>query len=103
LEDAAQALENFRAQFRELRTAMVDDRMIHGPEHAIRDIGWTRDLEKVAACMNHFNSDWLRSRIVHVWWTREQQKQMIRTRTLQFREGDTMNLSNSSVDTQLTR
>jgi len=48
--------------------------MIHGPEHPIGNIRWTGNLEKVAACMNHFGSDGLRSRIVHAGWTGKQQE-----------------------------
>src|SRR5258707_1386047 len=53
LEDLAHTFENFRAQACELGAAMVNDRMIHGPKHAIRNVRWTGDLEEVAACMNH--------------------------------------------------
>ncbi len=38
LEDFAHAVENFRAETREFSAAMVNDRIIHGPQYAIRDI-----------------------------------------------------------------
>jgi len=56
LKNPAQALENFLAKAREFRTAMVDDRRIHGAQDSIRHIGRAWNLEKVASCMNHGGS-----------------------------------------------
>src|ERR1700716_546354 len=36
---------------------MVNDGMVHGPEHAIGNIRRTGNLQKMAACMNHFISE----------------------------------------------
>jgi hypothetical protein len=53
---------------------MVNDGMVHGPEHAIGNIRRTWNLQKVAACMSHFFLRGLRSRIVHAGWTGKQPK-----------------------------
>ena len=55
LEDRAYAFQDFFAQFREFGTSVVDDRMVHSPENAIRRVGRTGDLKKVATRMNHGN------------------------------------------------
>src|SRR6516164_6088007 len=47
-EDRLQPLQALRRQLCELRTTMVDRGSIDGAQNAVRNIGWTRDLEEVA-------------------------------------------------------
>jgi hypothetical protein len=53
LEDFLQAFKDFSGQRCELRAAVVDHRLIHGPQDTIWNVGWTGNLKKVAACMVH--------------------------------------------------
>src|SRR5260370_8154004 len=56
LEDLAHTFEYFRAQACELVAAMVNDRMIRGPERPIGTIRCTANLAKVSASLTHFAS-----------------------------------------------
>src|ERR1700682_6605719 len=51
LEDFLAAFENHLCQFGKCRTAVVDHRHVHGPEHAIGDRARTGNLKKVASLM----------------------------------------------------
>ena len=51
LEDLLATLEHRLAELGELRAAMVDDRHIHGAEHAIRHRARTGNLQKMASLM----------------------------------------------------
>src|SRR5207244_7236110 len=53
LKDRADGVQNLQRQFGEFGTAVVDHRTVHGPQDPFRNVGWTRDLEKVAAAVNH--------------------------------------------------
>ena len=52
LEDRLQLFEHAQGEFRELRTAVVDDRPVHGAPDPLRYVGGAGELEKVpaAAC-----------------------------------------------------
>ena len=56
LEDRAQPFEDFSRQRGELRPAMIDDRMIHGAEDPIGNVGRSWNLEKMPAGMQHENA-----------------------------------------------
>ena len=49
LEDLLAALEHRLAELGELGAAMVDDRHVHGAEHAIRHRARARNLQKMAS------------------------------------------------------
>jgi hypothetical protein len=49
----SQALEHVQGQHRKFGTSMVDNWLIHGPEHTVGHIGRPRNLQKVTARMNH--------------------------------------------------
>ena len=56
LKDRAEAFENLLGQFREFGAAVVDHRLVDGPQNAVGNVGRTRDLEKVATGVNHNRS-----------------------------------------------
>ena len=47
LEDRAQASSTSTRQRGELRPAVIDDRMVHGPQHPVGNVGRPWDLEKM--------------------------------------------------------
>ena len=47
------AFQHLHRQRGELRPAMIDDRMVHGAEDPIRNVGGTWDLEKMPAGVKH--------------------------------------------------
>ena len=53
LEDTLQPVEHGPAERRELRAPVIDGRLRHRAEHAIRRVGGTGNLEKVAAAPMH--------------------------------------------------
>ena len=56
LKHRVQTVEHFPAQFGKLRPAMIDDRAVHGAQHAIGDVGGSGNLQEMATGMNHGNS-----------------------------------------------
>src|SRR5215813_2238925 len=60
LKNRAESFQYFSTKPGKLRAAMVDNRTIHRPQYAVRDVGGARDLEKVPAAMGHGNNSVLR-------------------------------------------
>ena len=52
-EDLLQTIEHLTPQRRELIAAVVDRRLRHRPQHAIRNVGRTRNLEEVPSASMH--------------------------------------------------
>ena|SRR5437879_2426579 len=54
LEDLTQSREDRQTEFSKLGPAVVDNRLIHCAQDAIRNVCRTWNLKEVTACMNHF-------------------------------------------------
>src|SRR5579875_3098682 len=57
LEDRPETFEYFHGQFGEFRTAMIDNRLIHGAKDPVWDVGRPWNLQKVPASVMHNLSD----------------------------------------------
>ena len=57
LKNIAQAAQDLQAEFGEFGSPVIDHRLIHCPQDAVRNVGRSRNLKKMTACVNHFILD----------------------------------------------